>query len=105
MRKLLSVAALTATLVAPVVFGGEQAPPAQQPSGQYDKDAASKGQMDHSKMAAAEFESLDKNKDGKITQGEVPADNPLTSHFAMLDTDKNGSLSKAEFGKHHSMMK
>ena len=102
MRNLLTALALAMALVASAAFAGDQQP-AQPPAGQYDKTSPQKGQMDHSKMATADFASLDKNKDGKLTQDEVPVDNPLAAHFAMLDTDKNGSLSKAEFAKHQSM--
>ncbi len=59
--------------------------------------------MDHSKMADAEFTRLDKNKDGKVSKDEIPADSPMLKHFSMLDTDKDGSLSQAEFTKHHGM--
>jgi hypothetical protein len=103
MRNLLSAIALTTALVAPAAFAADQAPPPQEPSGQYDKGSPSKDQKPHSKMAAADFASLDKNKDGKISRDEVPADSPLAAHFAMLDTDKDGSLSKAEFAKLQSM--
>jgi hypothetical protein len=104
MRSLLSIIALTTAIVAPATFAADQAPPPpREPPGQYDKGSPSKDQMDHSKMAAADFASLVKNKDGKITRDEVPADSPLARHFAMLDTEKDGSLSKAEFDKLHSM--
>ena len=59
--------------------------------------------MEHKKMAAEEFAALDKNKDGKVSKDEVPADDALAAHFSMLDTDKDGSLSKTEFAKHHQM--
>lgn len=59
--------------------------------------------MDHHKMAADEFASLDKNRDGKLSKAEIPAGHPLAAHFGMLDANKDGTLSKAEFAKHHGM--
>ena len=59
--------------------------------------------MDHGKMAAADFARLDQNKDGKLTLSEITAGDPIRAHFDMLDADKNGSLDKVEFGKHHGM--
>ena len=100
MRNLLTALALATALVVPAAFAADQQ--SAPPTGQYDKTDPQKGQTDHSKMASAEFASLDKNKDGKLTQDEL-ADSPLAAHFSMLDTDKDGSLSKAEFAKGHSM--
>jgi len=50
-----------------------------------------------------EFVALDKNKDGKIGKGELPAKHPLAPHFGMLDSNRDGSLSPAEFAKRHAM--
>lgn len=80
----------------------DQAAPAQQPPSQYDRGTPQEGKMKLSKADEEEFVALDKNKDGKLTPDEIP-NNPLRGHFAMLDTDKDGSLSRAEFAKHHSM--
>ncbi len=59
--------------------------------------------VDHQKMAAEQFATLDKNQDGKLSKGEIPADHPLAAHFGMLDANKDGSVSKAEFATHHGM--
>lgn len=76
--------------------------------------------MDHSKMnmsgkkmngmdmAASQskdpdFVALDKNKDGKLSKAEFPANHPLAPHFGMLDSNRDGSLSPAEFAKRHGM--
>jgi Ca2+-binding EF-hand superfamily protein len=64
-------------------------------------DRSSKKPADHAKMAANEFASLDKNKDGKLSAAEVPAKSALKPHFSMLDANKDGALSKAEHAKHH----
>jgi hypothetical protein len=58
-------------------------------------------QTEHRKMEDQEFKSLDKDGDGKIEQAEIRADSPLAGHFMQLDSDKDGSLSKREFAKHH----
>ncbi len=58
---------------------------------------------DHQKMAAVEFAKLDKNKDGKLSKAEIPAQHPMYAHFDMLDGNKDGSVSNGEFTKHHGM--
>ena len=59
--------------------------------------------MDHGKMAEAEFNKLDANKDGKLAKSEISPKHPMSQHFGMLDANKDGSLSRAEFAKHHGM--
>jgi Ca2+-binding EF-hand superfamily protein len=59
--------------------------------------------MDHEMKPDAEFAKLDKNHDGKISKDEIPADSPMSEHFDMMDTDKDGSLSQEEFVAHHDM--
>src|SRR5690606_5330565 len=39
---------------------------------------------EHQKMAAEEFAKLDKNKDGKLSKAEIPAQHPMYAHFDML---------------------
>ncbi|HQS71227.1 MULTISPECIES: EF-hand domain-containing protein [unclassified Novosphingobium] len=46
---------------------------------------------------------LDVNKDAKIDKGDREA--KMAERFAKIDTDKNGSISQAEFMAHHSAMK
>jgi len=75
----------------------------QQDKTDHSKMDMSGKQTDHKKMAADEFAALDKNKDGKLTKAELPKDSPVRPHFEMLDADKNGSLSSAEFAGHHGM--
>ena len=58
---------------------------------------------EHQKMAAEEFAKLDKNKDGKLSKVEIPAQHPMYAHFDMLDGNKDGSVSKDEFTTHHGM--
>jgi hypothetical protein len=43
--------------------------------------------------------TMDANGDGQVTREEFMA--PHAEMFASLDTDKNGTLSKAEIGDHH----
>ena len=44
----------------------------------------------------AGFVEVDVNKDGKIDREEAKANTILVTYFDALDTDKDGSLSKAE---------
>lgn len=43
------------------------------------------------------FDELDVNKDGVISQSEVPADHELNTLFASYDSDQSESLSRSEF--------
>ena len=45
------------------------------------------------------FQSLDGNKDGKLSKAEM-GKHPMAAHFAMMDTDKNGYVSTAEAAAH-----
>ena len=51
------------------------------------------------------WKDLDTNKDGQISKNEAAADATLNTDFDSADTDKNGSLSRAEFKKYASGMK
>jgi len=46
-----------------------------------------------------EFEKLDTNHDGKISQEEAQADPELAKKFASLDKNNNGELDQAEFAQ------
>lgn len=50
-------------------------------------------------FAMSDFETLDVNGDGVISQSEASVDAELMSKFSELDTDGNGELSKEEFSK------
>ena len=50
-------------------------------------------------FAATDFETLDVNDDGVISQSEASVDATLMSQFKELDTDGHGELSEAEFAK------
>lgn len=51
-------------------------------------------------FAASDFDTLDVDGDGVISQSEAAADAKLMSMFSELDTDQNGELSKEEFSKY-----
>lgn len=50
-------------------------------------------------FAATDFDTLDVDGSGTISQSEASVDAELMSKFAELDTDGNGELSKEEFSK------
>jgi len=50
-------------------------------------------------FAATDFETLDVNDDGAISQSEASVDATLMGQFKELDTDGNGELSEEEFAK------
>ncbi|HVL46167.1 MAG TPA: EF-hand domain-containing protein, partial [Acidovorax sp.] len=49
--------------------------------------------------AAAAFDRADTNKDGQLSPQEAAALPAISQRFKELDTDQNGSLSRAEFDK------
>jgi hypothetical protein len=49
--------------------------------------------------AAAQFSTVDTNRDGRISRTEARAYGNLGSSFATLDTDSDNYLSQSEFGK------
>lgn len=46
------------------------------------------------------FKSLDKNSDERLSQSEVASDSKLSEHFASLDADSDGYLTKREYTAH-----
>ena len=50
-------------------------------------------------FAASDFDTLDVDGNGAISQSEASVDAALMSQFKTLDTDGNGELSKEEFSK------
>jgi Ca2+-binding EF-hand superfamily protein len=46
----------------------------------------------------ATFESLDRNSDQQLSQSEASGDEKVSSRFAALDTDRDGFLTKREYG-------
>jgi hypothetical protein len=54
-----------------------------------DKDKAS---------TTATFESLDRNSDRQLSQSEASADEEVSSRFAALDANRDGFLTKREYG-------
>ena len=57
--------------------------------------------QDHAAMAP-DFAKLDTNGDGQLEKTELPKDHPMAAHFDMMDKDKDGKVSKAEFDAMHS---
>ena len=50
-------------------------------------------------FAASDFDTLDVDGNGAISQSEASVDAKLMSMFSELNTDQNGELSKEEFSK------
>ncbi|MBB1456811.1 EF-hand domain-containing protein [Pseudoalteromonas sp. SG43-5] len=50
-------------------------------------------------FAATDFDTLDVDSSGTISQAEASVDAKLMSMFSELDTDQNGELSKEEFSE------
>jgi hypothetical protein len=50
-------------------------------------------------FAAPDFDSLDVDGSGAISQAEASVDAELMEQFQELDSDQNGELSNAEFSK------
>jgi EF hand len=48
---------------------------------------------------AADFSSMDQNKDGRLSSSEIQSNAGLQSSFASLDVNGDGYLSSSEFSK------
>lgn len=82
-------------LVAALVFGSAVASAQSHdhthaaPTGQSPRAPAA---PDHNKA----FNAIDKNQDGQLSTTEL-AEHPMAAHAAMVDANKDGTLSRAEF--------
>lgn len=52
--------------------------------------------------APPSFETLDKNKDGKLSQEEAKANSTVAAAFTLADKSGDNALSKAEFNAYFS---
>jgi hypothetical protein len=60
--------------------------------------SASAGDQDkHGGSPLAQFESLDRNSDQRLSQEEVSSDDNVAGKFAALDVDGDGYVTKREF--------
>jgi Ca2+-binding EF-hand superfamily protein len=57
------------------------------------------------KSADATFKSLDRDADERLSKTEVVSDSMLTDHFAAVDADSDGYLTKREYTAHMKDMK
>ena len=73
-----------------------QQPMAQQPARDTKADARTSGGSS-SIARLAKLEDFDKNKDGSIAKDEAPANDQLALNFQTYDKDGDGKISQAEF--------
>src|SRR5262245_50705663 len=59
--------------------------------------AASAGGNERQGGSTAQFESLDRNGDQRLSQSEASADRSASSKFAALDVDGDGYVTKREY--------
>src|SRR5262245_25751006 len=52
---------------------------------------------------SATFESLDRDKDQQVSRSEASVNEDVSAHFAALDANTDGFLTKREFGAHAKM--
>lgn len=55
------------------------------------------GDKEHKSGSTAQFESLDRNSDQRLSQSEVASDESLSGKFAALDVDGDGYVTKREY--------
>ena len=85
--------AQTPSTLSPPQFGPASKGTAQSGSG------FSVGPSSGGVSTAAAFDKADSNKDGQLSAQETATLPAVSQRFKELDTDKNGSLSRAEFDK------
>ena len=51
------------------------------------------------------FKALDRDSDQRLSKSEATGDKMLTDHFAMIDADADGYLTKREYTAHMKGMK
>jgi hypothetical protein len=54
---------------------------------------------DQAAQAPSDFASIDRNKDGKVSQAEAQSNTDLQSTFTTLDADRDSYLTPMEFSK------
>lgn len=59
---------------------------------------------DEETSADATFKSLDRNTDERLSKAEAAGDKMLTEHFAAVDADSDGYLTKREYTAHMKQM-
>lgn len=62
--------------------------------------AAADDQDKEMKSADATFKSLDRDTDERLSKSEVTSDQMLSQHFAAVDADSDGYLTKREYTAH-----
>jgi hypothetical protein len=68
--------------------------------------AANAGDQDKPMASAdATFKSLDRDSDQRLSKSEASGDKMLTEHFAAVDADGDGYLTKREYTAHMKDMK
>ena len=82
MRRFMPVSALAITLASGAAFAG--------------------GNNERESGSAAQFESLDRNGDQRLSQSEAAADSNASGKFAALDIDGDGYVTKREYTAHRS---
>jgi hypothetical protein len=62
--------------------------------------SATAGGNDRQSGSTAQFESLDRNHDQRLSQSEAATDESLSGRFAALDVDSDGYVTKREYAAH-----
>lgn len=56
-------------------------------------------------LAASDFEKLDTNADGKLSDKEVASDKSLTGKFKFVDSDGDGGINADEYDKFKKLVR